>query len=101
LELRTDFGIRLHPDYADALSSLSDFNSSDVSPNPSDISAPRAKRKRQRSAFVSELEFVEFAFEGDPVYSCIRKWKNDRNLIFYDCACGSRKAGESLCRDLL
>jgi hypothetical protein len=54
-------------------------------------------RKRKRSARLDELVFEGFFQSDKKIYeSFIRKWRNERNLVFYDCACGRRKAVHDL-----
>jgi hypothetical protein len=62
----------------------------------------RKKRYRKRSADICELEFVglydkDDSKNGNGKYGrLIRKWKNDRDMTFYDCVCGKRRAVQDL-----
>jgi hypothetical protein len=66
-------------------------------PIVSSTTSPTSKSKRRRSADRTELKFHKFMefheFESDEK---IRIWKNDRNIMFYDCSCNSRKPTHDL-----
>ncbi|XXQ36043.1 C2H2-type domain-containing protein [Plasmodiophora brassicae] len=53
-------------------------------------------RARKRSANISELTFSHLYHPTEPPLNRIRVWKNERNLQFYDCDCGRRKAVQDL-----
>ena len=55
-----------------------------------------AAKKRKRSANISELVFSRLHKPNQPPYNLIRVWVNERNMQFYDCACGRRKAVQDL-----
>jgi hypothetical protein len=61
----------------------------------------RKKRYRKRSACIEDLEDCGIYDnpedpENDKYKPYIRKWKNDRNMTFYDCVCGRRRAVQDL-----
>jgi hypothetical protein len=70
-----------------------DSSSEAQSLSPSKLSPAAVRRKR--SAELSELIFEGFLTGDKPgLERFVRKWRNSRNLVFYDCACGRRKAGK-------
>eukprot|EP00475_Leptophrys_vorax_P002917 TRINITY_DN1165_c0_g2_i1.p1 TRINITY_DN1165_c0_g2~~TRINITY_DN1165_c0_g2_i1.p1 ORF type:complete len:255 (-),score=47.36 TRINITY_DN1165_c0_g2_i1:57-821(-) len=61
----------------------------------------RKRRFRQRSADVKSLTQSGMYNnpedpDNDKLKLYIRKWKNDRNMTFYDCKCGRRRAVQDL-----
>jgi hypothetical protein len=57
----------------------------------------KKKKRRQRSAFLSELRFKGYLDpNSNGPNSRIRIWMNDRDMHYYDCSCGKRKAVQDL-----
>eukprot|EP00475_Leptophrys_vorax_P037204 TRINITY_DN6385_c0_g1_i1.p1 TRINITY_DN6385_c0_g1~~TRINITY_DN6385_c0_g1_i1.p1 ORF type:complete len:499 (+),score=108.65 TRINITY_DN6385_c0_g1_i1:163-1497(+) len=72
-----------------------DSSAESQSVSPAKMSPTAVRRKR--SAELSELQFEGFlAGEKPGMERFVRKWRNSRNLVFYDCACGRRKAVHDL-----
>jgi len=58
----------------------------------------KAKKTRKRSANRDSLifsHFIEHRSEGMKL-TCIRAWKNDRQMVYYDCLCAKRKPIQDL-----
>jgi hypothetical protein len=57
----------------------------------------KTKKKRQRSAFLSELRFKGYLDpNSNGPNSRIRIWVNAKDMHYYDCSCGKRKAVQDL-----
>lgn len=89
-----DFSSTVPESAAESLPSQSSLEHSH--PLPKSQRRKSSKRKRQRSAPISELSFDHMVDPNDSRFWRIRAWKNERGMLFYDCVCGKRKAVQDL-----